>query len=60
MKLKCMLCIAWKSPMHFAGRSLSTLNSSMVLKNPDIPEAHELRGWYVYSMCARVLMYVCM
>lgn len=30
----------------FGGRSLSLLNSSTVIKNPDIHEAHVLRGWY--------------
>ena len=29
-----------------SGRSLSVLNSSQVVINPDIPEAHELRGWF--------------
>ena len=32
----------------FGGRSLSILNSSIFHVNPDIPEAHELRGWLVY------------
>ena len=32
----------------FGGRSLSILNSSIFLVNPDIKEAHELRGWYYY------------
>ena len=39
-----MVCSGRISPT-FAGRSLSTLGSSMVLVNPDIQEAHELRGW---------------
>uniref|UniRef100_A0A8C1T2Z3 Replication protein A subunit n=1 Tax=Cyprinus carpio TaxID=7962 RepID=A0A8C1T2Z3_CYPCA len=30
----------------FGGRSLSTLYSSTVMINPDIPEAYKLRGWY--------------
>ncbi|XP_065054177.1 replication protein A 70 kDa DNA-binding subunit-like [Rhopilema esculentum] len=30
----------------FGGRSLSVMNSSVFHINPDIPEAHELRGWY--------------
>ncbi|XP_051963145.1 replication protein A 70 kDa DNA-binding subunit isoform X2 [Xyrauchen texanus] len=30
----------------FGGRSLSTLYSSTVMVNPDIPEAYKLRGWY--------------
>ncbi|XDV32252.1 hypothetical protein PO909_003115 [Leuciscus waleckii] len=29
----------------FGGRSLSTLYSSTVMINPDIPEAYKLRGW---------------
>ncbi|TPX37051.1 hypothetical protein SmJEL517_g00865 [Synchytrium microbalum] len=30
----------------FQGRSLSALGSSTVLINPDIPDAHSLRGWF--------------
>ncbi|KAI8504968.1 60S acidic ribosomal protein P1 [Branchiostoma belcheri] len=30
----------------FGGRSLSTMGSSTVMINPDIPEAFQLRGWY--------------
>ncbi|KAL0994830.1 hypothetical protein UPYG_G00127700 [Umbra pygmaea] len=30
----------------FGGRSLSTVFSSTVMVNPDIPEAHQLRGWF--------------
>lgn len=30
----------------FGGRSLSILNSSIFHVNPDIKEAHELRGWF--------------
>ncbi|TPX51284.1 hypothetical protein SeLEV6574_g00408 [Synchytrium endobioticum] len=30
----------------FQGRSLSALGSSTILYNPDIPEAHQLKGWY--------------
>jgi len=30
----------------FGGRSLSILGSSVFNLNPDLPEAHELRGWY--------------
>lgn len=30
----------------WGGRSLSALASSQIIFNPDIPEAHELRGWY--------------
>ncbi|PCH37707.1 replication factor-a protein, partial [Wolfiporia cocos MD-104 SS10] len=30
----------------FGGRSLSCYSTSTVLVNPDIPEAHILRGWY--------------
>ena len=28
------------------GRSLSMMNSSSMTLNPDLPEAHQLRGWY--------------
>ncbi|KAL0108123.1 hypothetical protein PUN28_015019 [Cardiocondyla obscurior] len=28
------------------GKSLSLLSSSVLEKNPDLPEAHRLRGWY--------------
>jgi replication factor A1 len=31
----------------FGGRSLSMLSSSTMVMNPDIPEAHVLRGWFV-------------
>lgn len=30
----------------FQGRNLSMLSSSIMLVNPEIPEAYELRGWY--------------
>ncbi|XP_013419280.1 replication protein A 70 kDa DNA-binding subunit isoform X2 [Lingula anatina] len=30
----------------FGGRSLSTLSSSQLIVNPDIEEAHRLKGWY--------------
>ncbi|EEB08690.1 DNA replication factor A subunit Ssb1 [Schizosaccharomyces japonicus yFS275] len=30
----------------FQGRSLSMLNSSTMTTDPDIPEAHTLKGWY--------------
>ena len=30
----------------FGGRSLSTLFSSLMNIDPDIPEAHQLRGWF--------------
>lgn len=30
----------------FGGRSLSSLYSSTIMINPDIPEAYKLRGWY--------------
>lgn len=30
----------------FGGRSLTTQFSSLVLVNPDIPEAHQMRGWF--------------
>jgi replication factor A1 len=30
----------------FSGISLSTTTSSVISMNPDIPESHQLRGWY--------------
>ena len=30
----------------FGGRSLSTVMNSMMVVNPDIPDAHRLRGWF--------------
>lgn len=30
----------------FGGRSLSTMMNSVMILNPDIPEAHQLRGWF--------------
>lgn len=30
----------------FGGRSLSMVSSSSMMVEPDIPEAHSLRGWY--------------
>lgn len=30
----------------FGGRSLSTVMNSVLVVNPDIPEAHQLRGWF--------------
>ena len=33
----------------FGGRTLSTLSSSSIQINPDIPEAHLLRGWFDQS-----------
>ncbi|MCO5561824.1 hypothetical protein L7F22_015448 [Adiantum nelumboides] len=30
----------------FGGRSLSMTSSSSMMVNPDLPEAHSLRGWY--------------
>ena len=30
----------------FGGRSLSTVMNSIMVANPDIPEAHKLRGWF--------------
>ncbi|KAI0345302.1 replication factor-A protein 1 [Trametopsis cervina] len=40
--------IAWKGVKvgDFAGRSLSMTSSSSMEVNPDIPEAHQIRGWY--------------
>ncbi|EDV22084.1 uncharacterized protein TRIADDRAFT_50671 [Trichoplax adhaerens] len=31
---------------EFGGRSLSVVGSSQLMTNPDIPEAHILRGWF--------------
>ncbi|KAI0317460.1 replication factor-a protein [Amylostereum chailletii] len=31
----------------FGGRSLSMVSSSVMAVNPDIPEAHALKGWYM-------------
>ncbi|KAL2148665.1 hypothetical protein VTH82DRAFT_1812 [Thermothelomyces myriococcoides] len=31
---------------HFGGRSLSLLSSGTLAIDPDIPEAHKLKGWY--------------
>lgn len=33
----------------FGGRSLSMFSSATMAVNPDIPEAHSLRGWCVVS-----------
>ena len=33
----------------FGGRSLSMVSSSTMMSEPDIPEAFELRGWFVIS-----------
>jgi len=30
----------------FGGKSLSTMSGTTILTNPDMREAHELRGWY--------------
>jgi hypothetical protein len=30
----------------FAGKTLSVLNTSVVMYNPDHHDAHRLRGWY--------------
>lgn len=30
----------------FQGKNLSLLNSSVMMVNPEIPESHQLRGWY--------------
>jgi replication factor A1 len=40
--------IAFKgvSVSDFGGRSLSMFSSATMTVNPDIPEAHSLRGWY--------------
>lgn len=31
---------------EFGGRSLSMVGASTIFVNPDVPEAHSLRGWY--------------
>uniref|UniRef100_A0A4W4DQL9 Replication protein A subunit n=1 Tax=Electrophorus electricus TaxID=8005 RepID=A0A4W4DQL9_ELEEL len=41
-----ILAIKGAKLSDFGGRSLSTLFSSTVMINPDIPEAYKLRGWY--------------
>ncbi|XP_076832504.1 replication protein A 70 kDa DNA-binding subunit [Brachyhypopomus gauderio] len=41
-----ILAIKGAKLSDFGGRSLSTLFSSTVMVNPDIPEAYKLRGWY--------------
>ena len=33
----------------FNGKSLSTVSSSIVATDPDIPECHELQQWYASS-----------
>ncbi|KIP12317.1 hypothetical protein PHLGIDRAFT_124212 [Phlebiopsis gigantea 11061_1 CR5-6] len=40
--------VAWKSVKvgDFGGRSLSMISTSSMEINPDIPDAHVLRGWY--------------
>ncbi|XP_072044215.1 replication protein A 70 kDa DNA-binding subunit-like isoform X2 [Amphiura filiformis] len=35
----------------FGGRSLSVLQSSLMEVNPDIPKAHQLKGWYDNEGC---------
>ncbi|MCI4385872.1 hypothetical protein PGIGA_G00055650 [Pangasianodon gigas] len=41
-----ILAIKGAKLSDFGGRSLSTLYSSTLMINPDIPEAYKLRGWY--------------
>ncbi|XP_053362671.1 replication protein A 70 kDa DNA-binding subunit [Clarias gariepinus] len=41
-----ILAIKGAKLSDFGGRSLSTLFSSTLMINPDIPEAYKLRGWY--------------
>lgn len=33
----------------YSGRSLSTANSSLLMLDPDVPEAHRLKGWWLKS-----------
>lgn len=33
---------------YMGGKSLSLINGSNLQINPDIPEAHKLRGWFDY------------
>ncbi|KAE8295163.1 Replication protein A 70 kDa DNA-binding subunit [Larimichthys crocea] len=41
-----ILAIKGAKLSDFGGRSLSASFSSTLMMNPDIPEAHKLRGWY--------------
>ncbi|XP_030633337.1 replication protein A 70 kDa DNA-binding subunit [Chanos chanos] len=41
-----ILAIKGAKLSDFGGRSLSTLFSSTVMINPDMPEAYKLKGWY--------------
>jgi len=36
----------YRGDAGMSGRSLSSLSSSQIIMNPDISEAHRLRGWY--------------
>ncbi len=38
----------------YNGRTMSVLVSSTLQINPDIPEAHALRGWYKKGGCSSV------
>ena len=38
----------------YNGRTMSVLVSSTLQINPDIPEAHALRGWYKQGGCSSV------
>jgi len=38
----------------YNGRTMSVLVSSTLQINPDIPEAHALRGWYDQGGCSSV------
>ncbi|CAD5113541.1 DgyrCDS2703 [Dimorphilus gyrociliatus] len=42
-----IFAIKYVKVSDFGGRSLSCISSSQIFKNPDIAEAHDLRGWYI-------------
>ena len=41
-----MPALSFEQLSDYNGRSLSTLNSSSVINDPDVAEAGELRAWY--------------
>ena len=41
-----MVAIKGARVSDFGGRSLSMLMSSLLMVDPDIPEAHQLMGWF--------------
>lgn len=43
---ECILAFKGTKVSDFGGRSLSLLSSGSMAINPDIPEAHRMRGWY--------------